>query len=53
MKRLKKAVAKKEPATADRLKENQPVFNLDHIVKERLSKMCFLKPEGKHFAFMF
>ena len=35
LKKLKKAMAKKEPATAERLRENQPVFNLEHIVKER------------------
>ena len=35
LKKLKKAMAKKEPATAERLKDHQPVINLDHIVKER------------------
>jgi pescadillo protein len=35
MRKLKKALAKREPLTAERLRENEPVFNLDHIIKER------------------
>ena len=43
LKKLKKAMAKKEPATAERLRENQPVFNLDHVVKERCVCKCELQ----------
>ena len=45
LKKLKKAMAKKEPATAERLRDNQPVFNLEHIVKERcVSLACMTMP---------
>ncbi|GIY38779.1 pescadillo homolog [Caerostris extrusa] len=35
VRRLKKAIGKKDQEASIRLRENQPVFNLDHIVKER------------------
>ncbi|XP_028396440.1 pescadillo homolog [Dendronephthya gigantea] len=35
LKKLKKAIGKEEPGTADRLEQNKPVYTLDHIVKER------------------
>jgi len=35
IRKLKKALGKDEPDTAARLKENKPVYSLDHIVKER------------------
>ncbi|GBM46341.1 Pescadillo [Araneus ventricosus] len=35
VKRLRKAIGKKDQETSQRLRDNQPVFNLDHIVKER------------------
>ena len=35
VKKLKKAIAKDEPDTAERLETNKPVYKLDNIVKER------------------
>ncbi|XP_033102218.1 pescadillo-like [Anneissia japonica] len=35
LKKLKKAVAKRENKAAERLTENKPTYRLDHIVKER------------------
>ncbi|EDO31954.1 predicted protein [Nematostella vectensis] len=35
LRKLKKAIAKEQPGTADRLEDNKPVYTLDHIVKER------------------
>ncbi|XP_046840999.1 pescadillo homolog [Xenia sp. Carnegie-2017] len=35
LKKLKRAIGKEEPGTAERLEENKPVYTLDHIVKER------------------
>jgi pescadillo protein len=35
LKKLKKAIGKEEPRTAEKLEENKPVYTLDHIVKER------------------
>lgn len=35
LRKLKKAVAKDEPGTAQRLEDNKPVYRLDHILKER------------------
>lgn len=34
-KKLKRAINKKEPETVDALKENRPMYTLDHIVRER------------------
>lgn len=36
LRKLKKAIAKEEPDTAQRLENNKPVYRLDHILKERL-----------------
>lgn len=35
MRKLNKAVAKKERDAADRIRENKPTYKLDHIVRER------------------
>ncbi|XP_068747917.1 pescadillo homolog [Montipora capricornis] len=35
LRKLKKAIAKEEPDTAQRLEDNKPVYKLDHILKER------------------
>lgn len=35
LRKLKKAIAKEEPGTAQRLEDNKPVYKLDHILKER------------------
>ena len=35
LRKLKKAIAKEEPDTAQRLENNKPVYRLDHILKER------------------
>ncbi|XP_031551123.1 pescadillo homolog [Actinia tenebrosa] len=35
LRKLKKAIGKEEPGTAERLEENKPVYTLDHIVRER------------------
>ncbi|GFT68020.1 pescadillo homolog [Nephila pilipes] len=35
IKRLKKAIGKGDFETSERLRENEPVINLDHLVKER------------------
>jgi len=35
LRKLKKAIAKEEPDTAQRLEDNKPVYRLDHILKER------------------
>ena len=42
LRKLKKAIAKEEPGTAQRLEDNKPVYRLDHILKERYDCMhCF------------
>ena len=35
MRKIKTAMSKGDKATADRLKENKPTLQLDHLVKER------------------
>uniref|UniRef100_A0A2L2XW92 Pescadillo homolog n=1 Tax=Parasteatoda tepidariorum TaxID=114398 RepID=A0A2L2XW92_PARTP len=35
VRRLKKAIGKQDQDTSQRLRENQPIFKLDHVVKER------------------
>nr|XP_058962699.1 pescadillo homolog [Pocillopora verrucosa] len=35
LRKLKKAIAKEEPGTAQRLVDNKPIYKLDHILKER------------------
>ncbi|XP_022237208.1 pescadillo-like isoform X1 [Limulus polyphemus] len=35
IKKLRKAIAKNNPDTAQKLRNNQPLYKLDHIVKER------------------
>ena len=41
LRKLKKAVGKKETSTAESLKETKPIIKLDHIVKERfLYQQC-------------
>ena len=42
LRRLRKAIAKKQPVTAEKIKENEPVFKLDHIVKERYGVCCIV-----------
>ena len=42
LRKLKKAIAKEEPDTAQRLEDNKPVYKLDHILKERFVLLyCF------------
>lgn len=41
LRKLKKAIAKEEPDTAQRLEDNKPVYRLDHILKERYN-VCFI-----------
>ena len=42
VKRLKKAVAYKDPQAAARLKKNKPIYKLDGIVKERYVNLKLL-----------
>lgn len=35
LRKLKKAIAKEEPGTAQKLVDNKPIYKLDHILKER------------------
>lgn len=42
LRKLKKAIAKEEPGTAQRLEDNKPVYRLDHILKERYECFAFV-----------
>jgi pescadillo protein len=40
VKKFKKALGRNEVDSARRLRENKPIYSLDHIVKERLPLVC-------------
>lgn len=42
MKRMAKAKGRKDYEWIERIRENKPFYNLDHIVKERFLKSEFL-----------
>ena len=43
VKKFKKALGRNELDTARRLRENKPVYSLDHIVKERCKALGFVE----------